>query len=154
METLTHGRGSAWHTAYVATKPLAFVPHRPRPGSLRTQKQPWQNWQKRHLPSDKVEDAIAAASALVRMSPTTIEPHLIRASAYVSEKNWQKAEDDCRAALHIHPLHPQARVMLGVCRYHRGDSAGGRKEAETAAGLTTSPQQRDAVLAWYRRETR
>ena len=102
----------------------------------------------------KFDDAIAAATTLVRMSPTAVEPYLIRAMAHGRAGNWDRAEDDCRAALRVHPLHPQVRVLLGVCRHHRGDPAGGQAEADTAAGLATSPRQRATILDWYRQETR
>jgi hypothetical protein len=102
----------------------------------------------------KFDDSVAAASTLIRMSPTAVEPYLIRATAHGRLGNWERAEDDCRAALRVHPLHPRVRVMLGVCRHHRGDPTGGQAEAETAAGLATSPQQRATILDWYRRETR
>jgi predicted CXXCH cytochrome family protein len=106
------------------------------------------------LATGKFDDAVAAATKVIQMSPTTIEPYFIRASAYIRLKNWEQAENDCRAALGVHPLHPQAHMMLAVCRYHRGDQDGGKKEIDTAAGLTTSPRQQIMILDWYQRETR
>jgi hypothetical protein len=102
----------------------------------------------------KFDDAIAAASTVIRMSPTTVEPYFIRASTHIRLKNWEQAENDCRTALGVHPLHPQAHMMLAVCRYHRGDRDGSRKAIDTAAGLATNPQQLSMILDWYQRETR
>jgi hypothetical protein len=45
-------------------------------------------------------------------------------------------------------------LHLALCRHHQGDIQGGRKEADTAAGLATTPRQRAAMLDWYRRQAR
>ncbi|MDB5310485.1 MAG: hypothetical protein JWO38_4687 [Gemmataceae bacterium] len=100
------------------------------------------------------EVVIDASTALIKLTPTTVEPYINRATGHVRRKDWEKAEEDCRAALRVHPLHPLARVLLGVCRHHRGDPAGARREADTAAGLATNPRQRAALLDWYQQETR
>jgi hypothetical protein len=102
----------------------------------------------------KFDLAVEAASPVIRMNPTAVEPYTTRAAALARLGRWKEAEEDCRAALRIHPLHPLARVQLGVCLHHLGDTAGGRREAEAGAGLATSPQQRAALLDWYRREAR
>lgn len=102
----------------------------------------------------KYADAARIATRLVEMSPTSV-PHLVlRANAFIWMEAWDRAEADCRAALAIHPLHPEARLLLGVCLHRRGDPAGGRKEAETATALSTTPGERDALLRWYKQRTR
>lgn len=102
----------------------------------------------------KWDTAEAAATDLIRMSPTSVEPLLLRANVSVQKKDWERAEADCRAALAIHPLHPQARILLAVCRHRRGDEAGGQHETDTAAGLATDPRQRAGMLEWYRGRTK
>ena len=79
---------------------------------------------------------------------------LTRATAFSARKDWGKAEDDCRAALRIHPLHPQARLMLGICLHNQGNPDAGRREVETAIGLATHPRQKTAFREWYQSETR
>jgi len=106
------------------------------------------------LAVEKFEAAAAAAADLIRMSPTNVEHYFTRALAHAGSGDWERAEADCRAALAIHPLHPQVRALLGICRHRRGDAAGGRKEAETAAGLATTPRQRAVLLEWFERKTR
>ncbi|QJX00666.1 cytochrome c3 family protein [Frigoriglobus tundricola] len=100
---------------------------------------------------DRAEEA---ATSWVRLNPTAVEPLLARAAVFTRRAEWGKAERDARSALAIQPLHPEARLVLAVCRHHLGDVSGGRKGAETAAGLATSPQQREAMRDWYRRRTR
>ncbi|MDB5308319.1 MAG: hypothetical protein JWO38_2521, partial [Gemmataceae bacterium] len=98
--------------------------------------------------------SVETATRLIGMTPTAVEPLHARATALARLREWDRAEEDCRAALRIHPLHPQVRLLFAVCRHHRGDPAGGRREADTAARLTTSPQQRAALLDRYQHETR
>lgn len=100
------------------------------------------------------ELALQAVSKLVAFSPTSPEPLFTRAAIHLRLSNWEKAESDCRAGLAIHPLHPRGRLLLGICLHRRGNPEAGRKEAETAASLTTRPGQRAAFLEWYQRETR
>jgi hypothetical protein len=102
----------------------------------------------------ELDTALAAADATVRMNPTAAEPYLLRAWVYLFRKDWPRAEADCRAALRIHPLHPRAHLLLGVCRHRRGDPAGGRKEADLAAALATKPEQRTALLDLYSAQTK
>jgi hypothetical protein len=106
------------------------------------------------LAAGRADRTAEVATRLVAMNPSSVEPLLLRARAFAEQNDWEKAESDCRAALRIHPLHQGARLLLGICRHHRGDPAGGRREAETAATLATSPQQAAALRDWYRRATR
>ena len=69
-------------------------------------------------------------------------------------KRWEKAEEDCRAALRIQPLHPTARLILAVNLHQRGNVEAGKKEFETAIGLATQEQQKSAFREWFLRETR
>jgi hypothetical protein len=98
--------------------------------------------------------ALRAAGEAIRLSPSAVEPLLLRAGIYQLQGDWVRAESDCRAALAIHPIYPRAHLLLGICRHHRGDAAGGRKEAELATSLATKPQQRTALLDFYREQTR
>ena len=100
------------------------------------------------------DTAVAAATEVIRLNPSGVDARLLRASIYLQQGEWEKAEADCRAALAIHPLHPRARLLLAVCRHRLGDPAGGRREAETAAGLATTPQQRAGMREAYRTQTR
>ncbi|MBP3960865.1 hypothetical protein J8F10_37060 [Gemmata sp. G18] len=102
----------------------------------------------------KDELAEEAAASWVRLNPTSVEPHLARATVFSRRGQWGKAEAEARAALGIQPLHPEARLYLALCRHRLGDAAGGRKEADTAIGLATAPQQRDRMSDWYLRQTR
>jgi tetratricopeptide (TPR) repeat protein len=98
--------------------------------------------------------AIEAATELIRMNPSSVEPLLLRAGIRLRQRDWEKAELDCRAALAIHPLHPQARLFLAISRHYQGDVVGGKREAETAAGLASKPQQRNTMLDYYHSATR
>jgi predicted CXXCH cytochrome family protein len=98
--------------------------------------------------------AIEAVTALIGLAPRAVEPLLLRASFFIRQRDWTKAEQDCRAALAIHPLLPQGRLYFAICRYHRGDTVGGRREADTAIGLCTDPRQQTAFREWYQQQTR
>lgn len=100
---------------------------------------------------DRAEQAV---SVLIANNPRSVDYLLTRASIASSRKQWEKAEQDCRAALRIQPLHPTARLVLAVALDRRGDRDAGKKEAETAVGLATNPPQQKAFWDWYQQETR
>lgn len=100
------------------------------------------------------DTAVAAATELIRLSPSGVEPLVLRASIRLQQGDWTGAESDCRAALTIHPLHPRARLYLGVCRFRLGDPAGGNREVDLAAALATKPRQRAELIEIYRSLTR
>ncbi len=102
----------------------------------------------------RYDRAEQTAAHWMAQNPTAVEPRLARTMLFARQGQWEKAEADARAALAIQPLHPEVRLYLALCRHQRGDRAGGRAEADTAAGLATTPQQRAAMLDWYRRQTR
>ena len=99
---------------------------------------------------DRAEEA---TTKLIAMNPRSVDHLLKRASVFTSRKEWEKAERECRAALLIHPLHPLARLILGVCLDQQGDREGGKREFETALALTTQAGQRSAFRDWFQRET-
>jgi Flp pilus assembly protein TadD len=68
--------------------------------------------------------------------------------------DWQKAEAECRAALAIQPVRPNARFMLAVCLHKRGDPAGGRREFDLAIKLTPSQEMRAKLVEWFDQLTR
>lgn len=100
---------------------------------------------------DRAEEV---ATRLIAANPTSVDPLLIRAAVSLAREQWEKAEADYRAVLHIHPLHPNARLLLGVCLHHRGNPDAGLKEADTAIGLATHPRQKAAFRDEYQRLTR
>jgi predicted CXXCH cytochrome family protein len=101
----------------------------------------------------RFDRAADAATRLVETNPTSVDSLLIRATVASAQKNWKSAEEDCRAALRLHPLHPQARLMFAICLHNGGNPDAGRNEAETAIGLATAAQK-SAFRSWYQRETR
>jgi Flp pilus assembly protein TadD len=102
----------------------------------------------------QTDTAVAAATELIRLSPSGVDPLLLRAGIFMREGDWAKADADCRAALAVQPLHPRAHLYLGICRHWLGDPAGGRREADTAAALATKPAQRTAFVEMYRAQTK
>lgn len=100
------------------------------------------------------DKAIEAVANLIGLTPKAIDPLLLRASIFIRQRDWSKAERDCRTALAIHPLHPLARLYLAVCRHHQGDLEGARREAETANSLCTDSRQQSAFRDWYSQQTR
>jgi len=106
------------------------------------------------LATGKLDQAVQTSTKLIEMNPTAVGPLLIRSIAFIRQREWGKAESDARIALTLYPLHPQARLYLAVSRHHLGDAEEARKEVETAAELSANPHQREAMLDWFRRETR
>ncbi len=100
---------------------------------------------------DVAEDT---AGKLVRLNPHASDPLVARAFVYLKRGDWAKAEADCRAALRIHPLHPEARLYLAICLHQQGDPAAGLREAQTAAQLESDARERAFLVDWYRRATR
>jgi hypothetical protein len=95
-----------------------------------------------------------AAVKLIRMNPTAVEPRVGRAFLNLRRGKWPEAEADCRAALRLLPLHPEARLYLAIALHQQGDAAGGRREAETAARMEADPRQRAGLLEWFKSATR
>jgi Flp pilus assembly protein TadD len=100
------------------------------------------------------ETGVAAAGEAIRLNPSSVEHRLLRAAAYLLRGRYAEAEADCRAALAIHPLHPEAWMYLAVARHKQGDAAGARQHADTALRLTTSPRMRDYYRDWFAAKTR
>ena len=97
--------------------------------------------------------ALDAAGKLIGMSPTSTNAFLARAFVYLSSGDWAKAEADCRAALRIQPIHPEAHLYLAICLFKLGDLQGSEREAETAARLEANPHERAYLRSWYQRAT-
>jgi tetratricopeptide (TPR) repeat protein len=104
--------------------------------------------------ADNYELAIQSADRLVTLSPSSVDHRITRAVAYFSLEEWAKAATDCRAALAIQPLHPNARFTLAVSLHKQGDAPGGRRELEAALRLTPKPQAREFLAESYRKLTR
>ena len=104
--------------------------------------------------ANRTEVALDAANTLVERNPRSVDFRVARSVVFQRRKEWERAEADCREALRIHPLHPQARLYLALCRHHRGDPAGGRKELDAALSLASSPRQKDGFREWYGREAK
>jgi hypothetical protein len=98
--------------------------------------------------------AIRATDRLVPMNPSSTDHLLTRATAYLYLKDWDRAEADCRAALAIHPLLTNARLMVAACRHRRGDPAGGQRELDAALRLTANPRAKATLTDLYRQLTR
>jgi predicted CXXCH cytochrome family protein len=99
------------------------------------------------------ELAVQTADEWVRQNPAGFEPLLGRAFVHLSREDWVKAEEDARAAIRLHPLHPRARMYLAVCLRKLGDPAAALREAQTAARLESSVRERELLMDWYRRAT-
>ena len=106
------------------------------------------------LANGRFDRAEEASTKLIGMSPRSVEHYATRATARALRKQWAKAEEDCRAALAIHPLHPQSRLILAACLHGQGNAEAGKIEAETAYGLATKPAQKSAFRDWFLREVR
>ncbi|MCU0703580.1 MAG: hypothetical protein MUF18_06350 [Fimbriiglobus sp.] len=98
--------------------------------------------------------AVETANKWVSLNPRSLDPYVARAFVHLKRSDWAAAEADCRAALKLNPLHPEARLYLAICLHHQGDPTGGKKQAEAAAQLEVNPQERSGLLQWYRRATR
>jgi predicted CXXCH cytochrome family protein len=94
------------------------------------------------------------AGRCVRLNPTASEPLVVRAFVSLKRGDWTKAEADCRAALRIHPHHPESHLYLAICLHQQGDPAAGLREARTAAQLESDPRERAYLMDWYQRATR
>ena len=99
--------------------------------------------------AEEYDAAIRAADRLIALNPSSADHRLTRATAYFSLRDWERAEADCRAALEVQPVRPNARFMLAVCRHRRGDPVGGHRELNLALKLTPSPEMRTTLTGWY-----
>jgi Flp pilus assembly protein TadD len=94
------------------------------------------------------------ATRQIASNPTSTEPLLSRAIVFSRQRLWERVEADCRAALSIDPLHPHARLYLGVALHRQGKVDEGRLEAERAGRMAIDAEQRAGFLDWYRDMTR
>lgn len=106
------------------------------------------------MAADDYETAIRTADTLIALNPSSADHRLTRATAYFSRNQWEQAEADCRAALAIQPVRPNARFLLAVCRHKQGDPAGARRELDLALKLTPAPEMRTNLSRWYAQMTR
>lgn len=95
-----------------------------------------------------------AAGKRIRLNPNAVDPVISRAVVNLSRGHWEKVEADCRTALRLHPLHPQAHLYLGVCLHKQGDPAAGQRELQTAVRLETDEREQAILRDWYRQNTR
>ena len=95
-----------------------------------------------------------AAGKRIRLNPNAVDPVISRAVVNLSRGHWEKVEADCRTALRLHPLHPQAHLYLGICLHKQGDPAAGQRELQTAVRLETDEREQAILRDWYRQSTR
>src|SRR5207248_7685994 len=95
--------------------------------------------------AEDYELAARTADKLVLLNPSSSDHLLTRATAYLFLREWEKSEADCRAALAIHPLLANGRLMLAVCRRQRGDPAAGERELAVALSLTPNQRMRSSL---------
>jgi tetratricopeptide (TPR) repeat protein len=93
--------------------------------------------------------AIRTAGRLIAWNPSVVQYRTLRAQAYMQKQDWAAAAADCRAALEIFPLNPDARALLAACLHRQGDTAGGRREIAAAAGLASDPRAKARMRKWY-----
>jgi len=98
--------------------------------------------------------AAQTAEKCIRANPTASHPLMMRAFVALSKSDWDQAEASARAALRIHPLHPQLHFYLGISLHRKGDPAAGLREAETAARLESDPGASSLLMDSYRRAIR
>ncbi|MBX3400021.1 MAG: hypothetical protein KF873_14870 [Gemmataceae bacterium] len=98
--------------------------------------------------------ALAITDRLVATNPRLIEHRLQRARTLILMEEWTRAETACRDLLAIHPLLPEAHLLLAHCRQRQGDRDGGEAGLETAVRLATKPSVRDDFRKWYRGQSR
>lgn len=91
---------------------------------------------------------------LASANPSSADYRATTATALVCLKRWEEAEAEARAALAIHPLHPNARLLLAVCLDRRGDPRAGRGELDVALRLAPTPRSRSVMSEWYLRQIR
>jgi Tfp pilus assembly protein PilF len=98
--------------------------------------------------------AEAAVEQLLKLNPSSVDYHLLRAAVRLAQKQWDLAERNCQQALAIHPCHPQAHLYLAVSYQQRGEAAAAQKHLQTALQLCTSADQRQHFREWFRQQTR
>jgi Cytochrome c554 and c-prime len=100
------------------------------------------------------DEALAIGDRLVRLNPRLIEHRMQRARTLILMNDWPNAEAACREALAIHPLLPDAHLLLAHCRNRQGDRAGGDAALETAIRLATKPAVKADFRKWYQSQSR
>jgi cytochrome c-type biogenesis protein CcmH/NrfG len=98
--------------------------------------------------------AEVAVEQLLKLNPSCVDYHLLRAGVRLAQKQWDLAERNCQQALAIHPCHPQAHLYLAVSYQQRGEVAAAQKHLQTALQLCTSADQRQHFREWFRQQTR
>jgi tetratricopeptide (TPR) repeat protein len=104
--------------------------------------------------AEKYTLAATTADKLIAINPSAHDHRVTRAGAEMLLRQWEKAEADYRAAIKINPLDPNARMLLAVCLFRRGDPAGARREFELALVLMPNATARKSLSDSYRQLTR
>jgi tetratricopeptide (TPR) repeat protein len=109
---------------------LAIVPQRERSLTLAA------------LAAGEEDVARTYRERLLAVNPWSYSDHVTLARYLCNHQEWQKAIEECQAAVRINPFAEDARRWLILCYIRLGDEQKGRAEFDKAVALDPSSQKR------------
>lgn len=106
------------------------------------------------IAAERYDTALDAVAKWAKANPRSAEPLTARAFIHIRRGDWAPAEESCRSALAINPLHAETRLYLGICLNKRGDPPAGLREARTATQVEPDPREQSRLMEMYQRATR
>jgi tetratricopeptide (TPR) repeat protein len=96
------------------------------------------------LLANQIENAEAAFSAAIKLTPQDAELWTDRARARAARQDWANAETDLNAALKYDKAHPEPYVLRASARQAQGNKAGYKTDIDAA--LAIDPTFPDALV--------
>ncbi|HEX3485974.1 MAG TPA: hypothetical protein VHT51_12995 [Micropepsaceae bacterium] len=96
------------------------------------------------LLANQIENAEAAFSAALKLTPTDAELWTDRARARAARQDWANAETDLNSALTHDKTHPEPYVLRAAARQAQGNKAGYKTDIDAALAL--DPTFPDALV--------
>jgi len=137
-----------WPTSGWATEPIHVYVRRERKNSMDATLEAQSRVNKGDF-----EGARRTADAVIKADPTFYVAYLVRAEAFMKQRKYHEAAQDCNTALRMDPAFGEAALLRARANYYLGHYAESLKEIDHVASIPLRP---DAVAkaynerAWFR----
>jgi tetratricopeptide (TPR) repeat protein len=89
------------------------------------------------------ETAMTYWQKMLALDPGSADVHFGLACVFAGQHEWQRARQECQAALEAAPMHVEARMVLARCAMKMGDKRLAQKELSTL--LAQNPPQKEQL---------
>jgi tetratricopeptide (TPR) repeat protein len=138
----------SWTTSAWSTEPLHVYVRRARKNSMDATLEAQSKLEKGDF-----EGARRAADAVIKADPTFYVAYLIRAEAFMKQRKYLEAAQDCNEALRMDRTFGEAALLRARANYYLGHYAESLKEIDHVASLPLRPDANARAYserAWFR----